>query len=73
MNLFQVVTYRPLARCLPLGPVRTPPCEGRACGNRTAPVFVALGVKGALLLCEECRAWKDRIIRERLPEIRRTR
>ncbi len=73
MNLFQSLTYRPSAFGLPVGPIVTHLCEGRCCGNRTAPLFVSLGVKGALMLCADCRAWQNRIVRAVLPELRRDR
>lgn len=73
MNLLQSLTYRAAGAGHALGPIVTPLCEGRCCGNRTAPLFVSLGVKGALLLCADCRAWQQRIIRAVLPELRRDR
>lgn len=73
MNLFQSISLRPVSAGHPVGPVVTPRCEGRCCGNRTAPLFISLGVRGALLLCADCRAWQQRIIRAVLPEIRRAR
>lgn len=75
MNLLQVTGYQPsaLRASYPLGPIVTHLCEGRCCGNRTAPLFVSLGVKGALMLCADCRAWQNRIVRAVLPELRRDR
>mgnify|MGYP001570789025 CR=1 FL=1 len=71
MNLFQQITHRSSVVGLPLGPIAIVLCEGRCCGNRTAPLFISLGVRGALMLCGDCRAWQQRIIRAVLPEIRR--
>jgi len=73
VNLLQAVGYQPsaLRSGYPIGPVVTALCQGRCCGNRTAPVFLTFGVRGALLLCADCRAWHERIIRQMLPEIRR--
>ena len=71
MNLFQELAYRSGTAGYPLGPVETPLCQGRSCGNRTAPVFLTFGSRGMRLLCAECRAWQQRIICARLPEIRR--
>lgn len=73
MNLFQSLSLRPAWAGISFGPVVTPLCEGRCCGDRTAPVFVSLGVRGALMLCADCRAWQNRIVRAVLPEIRRDR
>jgi hypothetical protein len=73
MNLFQAITYRSRTPGYALGPIETPLCQGRCCGNRTAPLLITFGVKGALFLCAECRAWHHRIIRTRLAEIRRER
>lgn len=73
MNLFQAITYRSKTPGYPLGPVETPLCQGRCCGNRTAPVWLTFGVRGALRLCADCRAWHQRIIRTKLSEIRRDR
>jgi hypothetical protein len=71
VNLFQELTYRPLAVSRAFGRITTALCQGRCCGNRTAPVFLTFGVRGARLLCADCRAWHERIIRQMLPEIRR--
>lgn len=72
MNLFQSLTYRtPGYEPGPLGPIAQPRCHGRCCGNRTAPVWLTFGVRGALFLCAECRAWQQRLIRSRLADIRR--
>ena len=71
MNLWQAMTAQPTEGSCPIGPIATVLCEGRGCRDRTAPVFVALGVRGALALCAECRAWQNRIVRAVLPEIRR--
>ena len=73
MNLFQSLSFRPTPSGHPIGPIATPLCEGRCCADRTAPLFISLGVRGALMLCADCRAWQQRIIRAALPEIRRTR
>jgi hypothetical protein len=75
MNLLKAVGYQPsaLSTVYPIGPIVTHLCEGRCCGNRTAPLFVSLGVRGALMLCADCRAWQNRIVRAVLPELRRDR
>lgn len=75
MNLLQLTEYQPsaLRAGFPFGPVVTHLCEGRCCVTRTAPLFVSLGVKGALMLCADCRAWQNRIVRAVLPELRRDR
>lgn len=74
MNLFQAMRAPNLAsRHVPIGPIATVLCEGRCCRDRTAPVFLAFGVRGALALCAECRAWQNRIVRLALPELRRRR
>ena len=73
MNLFQEITYRRSAVSLPLGRVYRALCQGRCCGNRTAPVFAVFGTRGSLMLCAECRDWQTRIIRNRISEIRRDR
>lgn len=73
MTLLQALRYQPsaLSAGLPIGRPRTVLCQGRCCTDRTAPVFVALGVRGALVLCAACRAWQHRIIRAVVPELRR--
>lgn len=75
MNLWQAIGYQrsALSSGHPLGPIATPLCEGRCCGNRTAPVFVSLGARGMLMLCADCRARQNRIVRAVLPEIRKDR
>lgn len=74
MNLYQAIRGQRSAvgDARPIGPIATVLCEGRGCRDRTAPVFVALGTRGALALCADCRAWQHRIIRAVLPELRRT-
>jgi len=71
MNLAQAVGYQPpwLREPRLFGRPRTVLCQGRCCPARTAPVFVALGVKGVLLLCGECRAYQSRVARALLPSL----
>jgi len=73
MNLFQSLTHRRPSGGHALGPIVTPLCEGRCCRDRTVPLFVSLGRRGMLMLCADCRAWQQRIIRAALPELRRDR
>lgn len=69
---YQVVTTpKPLREPLTFGAIRSVLCDGPRCRNRSAPVFLALGVKGALALCQVCRAWHQRVIREALPDLKR--
>ena len=71
MNLVQALTYRPDGVSRMFGLISSPLCQGRCCGERTAPVFVTFGTRGVLLLCADCRAWQQRTIRARIREIRR--
>ena len=71
MNLVQQMAFqREPVRYL-LGGIETPLCQGRCCRERTAPVFITFGTRGALLLCADCRAWRLRTIPARIREIRR--
>lgn len=74
MNLAQALGYQPsvLSAGIPIGRVQTIRCEGRCCPDRSAPVFVALGVRGALALCAECRAWQGRIAQAALLKLKRS-
>ena len=73
MNLAQAIGYQPavLTESIMIGQPRTLRCEGRCCPDRTAPVFVAVGIKGALLLCEACRSWQHRMLHVAAIEIKR--
>lgn len=62
---------RPMREPVPVGPIVTPLCDVRSCPNRTAPVFLVLGARGALTLCTACRDRHHRIVQAALPELKR--
>lgn len=53
------------------GPIDRPECQGRCCEDRTAPVFVTVGLRGVRLLCAACRTWRPHMIRAALADLRR--
>ena len=69
----QTVSYQPapLAEPVIIGRTTRLACEGRDCPDRTAPVYVALGSRGLLLLCAACRATQARVVRALLPILHR--
>ena len=71
MNLLQAIVYRATRPGYPIGPLEQPRCQGRCCGHRTAPVFVTFGSHGMRVLCADCRAWHERLIRARIRDLRR--
>jgi hypothetical protein len=54
-----------------VGRPRTLACENRCCRDRTAPVFLVLGVRGLAMICADCRARQNRLVRATLATVRR--